>query len=330
MRTYLLQRILQAIPILIGISIISFVIIQLPPGDYLTTYVNNLRSQGDMISDEEVKALEQQYGLDSPVYVQYWKWVSNFMRGNMGQSFYWNKPVRDLIGERIALSIVVALFSLILTYAIAIPVGLYSATRQYTLTDHILTILAFIGVGLPSFLVALVLMYYGMRYFGLNAGGLFSAEYLNAPWSFGRVVDLLKHMWLPALIIGISGTAGTIRVMRATTLDELSRPYVEAARARGLDEATTVLRYPARVALNPIMSTIGWQLPAIVSGETIVSLVLGLPTCGPLLYTALITQDMYLAASFIMILSALTVIGTLISDLLLMWIDPRIRFGELQ
>jgi peptide/nickel transport system permease protein len=330
MRTYLLQRILQAIPILVGISIISFMIIQLPPGDYLTTYVNNLRSQGDTISDEEVKALEQQYGLDSPAYVQYWKWVSNFVRGNMGQSFYWNKPVRDLIGERIALSIVVALFSLILTYAIAIPVGLYSATRQYTLTDHVLTVLAFIGVGLPSFLVALVLMYYGMRYFGLSAGGLFSPEYLNAPWSAGRVVDLVKHMWLPALIIGISGTAGTIRVMRATTLDELSRPYVEAARARGLDETTTVLRYPARVALNPIMSTIGWQLPAIVSGETIVSLVLGLPTCGPLLYTALITQDMYLAASFIMILSALTVIGTLLSDLLLVWIDPRIRFGELQ
>jgi peptide/nickel transport system permease protein len=330
MRTYLLQRILQAIPILVGISIISFLIIQLPPGDYLTTYVNNLRSQGDAISDEEVKALEQQYGLDSPAYVQYWKWVSNFVRGNMGQSFYWNKPVRDLIGERIALSIVVALFSLILTYAIAIPVGLYSATRQYTLTDHVLTVLAFIGVGLPSFLVALVLMYYGMRHFGLSAGGLFSPEYLDAPWSAGRVVDLLKHMWLPALIIGISGTAGTIRVMRATTLDELSRPYVEAARARGLGETTTVLRYPARVALNPIMSTIGWQLPAIVSGETIVSLVLGLPTCGPLLYTALITQDMYLAASFIMILSTLTVIGTLLSDLLLVWIDPRIRFGEIQ
>jgi peptide/nickel transport system permease protein len=330
MRAYLLQRILQAIPILVGISIISFMIIQLPPGDYLTTYVNNLRSQGDTISDEEVKALEQQFGLDSSIYVQYWKWVSNFVQGNMGQSFYWNKPVRELIGERIALSMVVALFSLVLTYVIAIPVGLYSAMRQYTLIDNVLTVLAFIGVGLPSFLVALVLMYYGMRYFGLSAGGLFSPEYLDAPWSAGRITDLMKHLWLPALIIGISGTAGTIRIMRATTLDEMSRPYVEAARARGLKESTAVLRYPARVALNPIMSTIGWQLPAIVSGETIVSLVLGLPTCGPLLYTALITQDMYLAASFIMILSALTVIGTLLSDILLAWVDPRIRFGEIQ
>lgn len=330
MRTFILKRIIQAIPILFGISVISFMIIQLPPGDYLTTYVNNLRSQGDMISDEQVKALEQQYGLDQPVYIQYWKWITNFVRGDMGQSFYWNKPVRTLIGERIALSMAVALFSLILTYAIAIPVGLFSATRQYTLTDNILTVAAFIGVGLPSFLIALVLMYYGARYLGLSAGGLFSPEYLDAPWSWGRVVDLLKHMWLPAIVIGVSGTAGTIRVMRATTLDELSRPYVEAARARGLKEITAVLRYPARVALNPIMSTIGWQLPAIVSGETIVSLVLGLPTCGPLLYTALITQDMYLAASFIMILSTLTVIGTLLSDLLLAWIDPRIRFGGIQ
>jgi len=207
---------------------------------------------------------------------------------------------------------------------------LISATRQYTLTDNIFTVLAFIGVGLPSFLVALVLMYFGNRYLGLGAGGLFSVEYLDAPWSLGRVWDLLKHMLLPALIIGISGTAGTIRVMRATTLDELSRPYVEAARARGLRELTAVLRYPVRVALNPIMSTIGWQLPALVSGETLVSMVLGLPTCGPLLYTALITQDMFLAASFIMILSTLTVIGTLLSDILLAWIDPRIRFGGIQ
>ncbi len=330
MRTYLFKRILQSIPILIGISIISFAIIQLPPGDYLTTYVNNLRSQGDVIGDEQVKALEAQYGLDQPVYVQYWKWISNFVRGEMGQSFYWNKPVSELIGERLALSIAIALFSLVLTYSIAIPLGLYSAVRQYTLMDNILTVFAFIGVGLPSFLIALVLMYYGTAYLGLSAGGLFSPEYLEAPWSLARVVDLIKHLWLPALIIGISGTAGTVRVMRATTLDELSRPYVEAARARGLTERVAVLRYPARVALNPIMSTIGWQLPAIVSGEVIVSLVLGLPTCGPLLYTALITQDMFLAASFIMILSILTVIGTLLSDFLLAWIDPRIRFGGLQ
>jgi peptide/nickel transport system permease protein len=246
----------------------------------------------------------------------------------MGYSFYWNKPVSALIGERIALSMLVSIFTLIVQYSIAIPVGIYSAAKQYSLSDYIITFIAFIGVGLPAFLVALVVMYLGIRYFGLSAGGLFSPQYLDAPWSLARVVDLLKHMWLPVIVIGISGTAGTIRVMRAITLDELSRPYVEAARARGLTETQAVLRYPVRVALNPVMSTIGWQLPAIVSGETLVALVLGLPTCGPLLYTALITQDMFLAASFIMILSTLTVVGTLISDILLAWIDPRVRFGR--
>lgn len=327
MRTYILKRILQAVPILFGISLIAFLIIQLPPGDYLTIYVNNLQAQGEMIGTEELDALKAQYGLDQPLYVQYAKWITNFVRGEMGRSFYWNKPVSVLIGERIVLSMTVSVLTLILTYSIAIPLGLFSATRQYTLADNILTVIAFIGVGLPAFLVALVMMYLGIRFFGLSAGGLFSPKYLDAPWSVARALDLLKHMWLPAFVIGISGTAGTIRVMRATVLDELSKPYVEAARARGLRETTAVLRYPLRVALNPILSTIGWQLPAIVSGETLVALVLGLPTCGPLLYTALITQDMYLAASFIMILSLLTVIGTLISDILLAWIDPRIRFG---
>jgi len=328
MRAYLARRILQCIPILIGISLIAFAIIQLPPGDYLTTYVNNLAAQGEVIGEDEIAALKRQYGLDLPVYMQYVKWITNFIRGQMGYSFYWNKPVSALIGERIALSMLVSIFTLIVQYSIAIPVGIYSAAKQYSLSDYIITFIAFIGVGLPAFLVALVVMYLGIRYFGLSAGGLFSPQYLDAPWSLARVVDLLKHMWLPVIVIGISGTAGTIRVMRAITLDELSRPYVEAARARGLTETQAVLRYPVRVALNPVMSTIGWQLPAIVSGETLVALVLGLPTCGPLLYTALITQDMFLAASFIMILSTLTVVGTLISDILLAWIDPRVRFGR--
>jgi peptide/nickel transport system permease protein len=330
MRVYILKRVLQSLPILVGISFIAFMIIQLPPGDFLTTYVNTLASQGEHIDQSQLNALKEQYGLDRPLYVQYWKWITNFVRGNMGQSFYWNKPVNTLIGERIVLTMAISLFSLILTYSIAIPVGLFSAVKQYTIADNLLTVIAFVGVGLPSFLVALVLMYFATVYLNLSPGGLFSPQYLDAPWSVARVLDLTKHMWLPALIIGISGTAGTIRVMRATTLDELSRPYVEAARARGLTERTAVLRYPVRVALNPIISTIGWQLPAIVSGETIVALVLGIPTIGPLLYSALIFQDMYLAASFIMILSFLTIVGTLISDIMLAWIDPRIRFGGIQ
>ncbi|NLS77720.1 MAG: ABC transporter permease [Chloroflexi bacterium] len=327
MRGYILRRVLQSIPILIGISIVAFLIIQLPPGDYLTVYASNLRSQGEFIGDEELEALKAQYALDKPVYMQYIRWITNFLQGNMGQSFYWNKPVSSLIGERIALSMVVSILTLIVTYGIAIPVGIYSSIKQYTWSDHVITLIAFIGVGLPSFLVALIVMYLGVKYFNLGAGGLFSADYLDAPWSFARVIDMLKHMWLPVIVIGISGTAGTIRVMRATTLDELSKPYVEAARARGLSELKAVLKYPVRVALNPILSTIGWMLPTIVSGETLVSLVLGLPTTGPLLYRALITQDMFLAASFILILSSLTVLGTLISDILLAWMDPRIRFG---
>lgn len=328
MRTYIIKRLLQVIPILIGISLISFMIIQLPPGDFLTVYAANLAAQGERLAEEELAALRAQYALDKPIHMQYIKWVTNFVQGDMGQSFYWNKPVRELIGERIALSMIVSILTLIVAYGIAIPVGIFSSVKQYTFADHFITFIAFIGVGLPSFLVALVVMYIGVKYFNLNAGGLFSAEYLDAEWSFGRVVDLLSHMWLPVIVIGVSRTAGTIRVMRATTLDELSKPYVEAARARGLSESKAVLKYPVRVALNPILSTIGWTLPAIVSGETLVSLILGLPTTGPLLYSALITQDMFLAASFIMILSSLTVLGTLISDLLLAWIDPRIRFGE--
>ena len=327
MRAFVIRRILQAIPILIGVSVVAFVIIQLPPGDYLTVYVNNLRAQGEIIGDEAVEALRQEYALDKPMYLQYVHWLTKFVRGDMGYSFYWNRPVLALIGERIALTMTISIFTLIVTYSIAVPVGIYSSIKQYTWSDHVITLMAFIGVGFPSFLVALIVMYVGVKYFNMGAGGLFSAEYLDAPWSFARVVDMLKHMWLPVIVIGVSGTAGTIRVMRATTLDELSKPYVEAARARGLSELKAVLKYPVRVALNPILSTIGWMLPTIVSGETLVSLVLGIPTTGPLLYTALITQDMFLAASFIMILSTLTVIGTLISDILLAWMDPRIRFG---
>jgi peptide/nickel transport system permease protein len=327
MRTFVLRRFLQAIPILVGISVVSFTIIQLPPGDFLTVYVSNLQAQGEDVRREEFEFLVEQYALDKPLYAQYWKWISNFVQGDFGQSFYWGKPVRMLIGERIALTMAVSIMTLIVAYAIAIPVGILSSVKQYTFLDHAVTLLAFFGVGMPSFLVALIVMYVGVKFFGLSAGGLFSAEYLDAEWSLGRVIDLLKHMWLPVIIIGVSRTAGTIRVMRATTLDELSKPYVEAARARGLSEIKAVLKYPVRVALNPILSTVGWTLPGIVSGEVLVSLVLGLPTTGPLLYRALLTQDMYLAASFILILSSLTVVGTLISDILLAWVDPRIRFG---
>lgn len=327
MATYIFRRLLQAIPTLFAISLFSFIVIQLPPGDFLTTYVANLGASGQVVDQNEVIALRQQYGLDQPFSVQYLKWITNFLQGDMGQSFYFNKPVSELIGERIVITMLLSITTLIFAYSLAIPIGIYSATHQYTLPDYVFSVFGFIGVATPNFLLALILMYIGIKYFGMSAGGLFSEEFRDAPWSPAKLFDFLKHVWLPVLILGTSSIAEIMRVMRATTLDELSKPYVETARAKGLKEIDLVRKYPVRVALNPILSTIGWQLPAIVSGSVLVSLVLGLPTAGPLLWSALTTQDMYLAASFLMILSILTVIGTLISDVLLAWVDPRIRYG---
>ncbi len=328
MRIFLIRRILQMIPTFLLISVVSFAIIQLPPGDYLTTYVANLAAAGEQLSDEEIAGLYKQYGLDRSVYVQYWKWFTKFLRGDMGQSFYWDRPVNQLIGERIALTMLLSFMSLLFAYALAIPVGVYSAVKQYSPADYAMTFLGFIGLATPNFLLALILMYVGIKYFGAGAGGLFSPEYLDAPWSPARVIDMLKHMVLPMIIVGTAGTAGTMRVMRAATLDELGRPYVETARAKGLRERHLILKYPVRVALNPILSTIGWLLPEIVSGSVIVALVLNLPTTGPLLLGALRSQDMFLAASMIMILSTLTLLGTLVSDILLAWVDPQIRYGD--
>ena len=310
MRTFLIRRILHMIPTFFLISVVSFAIIQLPPGDYLTTYVANLAAAGELLSEEEIAGLYKQYGLDRSVYVQYWKWLTNFLRGDMGQSFYWDRPVNQLIGERIALTMLLSFLSLLFAYALAIPIGVYSAVNQYSPADYAVTFLGFIGLATPNFLLALILMYVGIKYFGAGAGGLFSPEYLDAPWSLARVIDMLKHMVLPMIIVGTAGTAGTMRVMRAATLDELGRPYVETARAKGLRERFLILKYPVRVALNPILSTIGWLLPEIVSGSVIVALVLNLPTTGPLLLGALRSQDMFLAASMIMILSTLTLLGT--------------------
>lgn len=328
MREYILRRVLQLIPTLFLISIVSFTIIQLPPGDYVTNYVANMTAAGEILSDEEIYALELQYGLNQPGYIQYVKWITNFVQGDMGLSFYWDRPVNKLIGERLMLTMIMSLLSLLFVYAMAIPIGIYSAVRQYSSFDYLFTFIGFIGLATPNFLLALIFMYIGIKYFGSSAGGLFSAEYLDAPWSVGRVWDMLKHMGLPVVIVGTAGTAATIRVMRATTLDELGRPYVETARAKGLREGPLTIKYPVRVALNPILSTIGWLLPEIVSGTVLVALVLNLPTTGPLLWRALMAQDLYLAASFIMILSTLTLIGTLLSDILLAWVDPRIRYGE--
>jgi peptide/nickel transport system permease protein len=325
MLAYIGRRVLLAVFTVWAISVLSFVIIQLPPGDYVTSYIAQMASTGSVVSDEEAQALRIQYGLGQPIYVQYAKWMRQVAAGNFGMSMEWRRPVSEVIGERLWLTVIVSVAALILTWALALPIGIYSAVRQYSAGDYLATFVGFIGLAVPNFLLALVILYFGFVFFDAHIGGLFSPEFQEAAWSGARVWDLCKHLPIPALILGLAGTAQQIRIMRANLLDELRKPYVVTARSKGLPESTVVLKYPVRVALNPFASTIGYTLPYIVSGSIIVSLVLGLPTVGPLLLKALIAQDMFLAGTIVLLLGVMTVIGTLISDILLVWIDPRIR-----
>jgi len=327
MLSYIVRRLLIMIPTLIAISIITFVIIQLPPGDFLTTYVAELHASGEAVDQAELQALQDRFGLDEPMWRQYLLWAWNCLHGDFGYSFEWNKPVADLIGERLSLSALISFATLIFTWAVAIPIGIYSAVRQYGWMDYVLTVIGFIGLATPSFLFALVLLWFSFAYLGMNVGGLFSPEYAEAPWNLAKFWDLLKHLWIPVIIVGTAHTAKFIRIIRGNLLDELRKPYVTTARAKGLSEIRLILKYPVRVAINPLVSTIGWTLPELISGIAITAVVLNLPTTGPLLLKALMSQYMHLAGTFIMMLSFLTVIGTLISDILLAWVDPRIRFG---
>ena len=328
MLQYVFKRILYMIPTLIFISLISFFIIQLPPGDYVTTLAATYASQGEDVPYATVEQLRKTYGLDKPIYYQYFLWISKIvLRGDFGQSFDWKTPVSDLIWGRLGLTLTISIASLLFIWAIALPIGVYSAVKKYSIGDYIATFVGFIGLAIPNFLLALILMYIGFKYFGQSVGGLFSPQYLDAPWSWAKFLDLLSHLWIPVVVIGTAGTAGLIRIMRANLLDELFRPYVTTARAKGLKERRLLTKYPVRLALNPFISTVGWVLPSLISGEVIVSIVLGLPTTGPLLLRALLAQDMYLAGAFILLLAVLTVIGTLISDLLLAALDPRIRYS---
>jgi peptide/nickel transport system permease protein len=322
---YVITRILTTIPILFLISIIVFGVIQLPPGDLVSTMAATSVTTGEQLDQETVSGLRAQYGMDQPVYVQYWKWISRVVTGDLGYSYTWKQPVDELIMGRLGYTVLLSVCSLLLTWAIAFPIGIYSAVRKYSPGDYMVTLLGFIGLAVPDFLVAIVLMYIGFKYFGQSVGGLYSSDYIDAPWSLAKFGDLLSHLWIPLVIIAIGGTAGLIRTMRANLLDELPKQYVMTARAKGVPERRLLLKYPVRIALNPFISTIGWILPAVFSGETIIGVVLSLPTLGPLLLDALKSQDMYLAGSIILILSTLTVLGTLISDLLLAWNDPRIQ-----
>ena len=328
MHAYILRRLLYMLLLLVLVSMVSFIVIQLPPGDYLTTILNRFDAMGIETTDKLVRALEKQYGLNLPLHLQYLTWMGNLLRGDMGNSFFWNEPVLDLLLERLPFTIVLSLLSLGFVYVVAIPIGIYSATHQYSLTDYAVTVLGFVGLATPNFLLALVLMFVLLKGFGLSPGGLFSPEFELAAWSVAKLWDLLKHLPLPILVIGTAGTAAITRVMRGTLLDELKKQYVITARSKGMDEHSVVMKYPVRVALNPIVSTVGWLLPEIVSGSTIVAIVLSLPTVGPLLFQALRSQDSYLAGSTIMVLAGLTVVGTLLSDMLLAAVDPRIQFAR--
>jgi len=328
MLTYVIRRVLQFIPLLAVISVLTFALIELPPGDYLTMHIIQLEQSGTMPSEEEIARLTMQYGLDKPITQRYLLWIWNIIRhGNFGRSFQWEKPVSEIIGERILLTVVISLSTLVFVWGTSIPIGIYAATHQYSFFDYAFTFLGFIGMAVPGFLLALVMMYFAFAYLDISVTGLFSPDYVDAPWSWARVWDMLKRLWVPIIVIGISGTAALIRVMRGTLLDELRKQYVTTARAKGVSERKLLFKYPVRIAINPMLSTIGWLLPRIVSGSAIVSIVLNLPTTGPVLLRALLSQDMYLAGSFVMILSALTITGTLISDILLALVDPRIRYG---
>lgn len=326
MVAYIVRRMLLMLPMLILISILCFALIQLPPGDYLESEIMRMSERGQEVDEALILALKQRYGLERPMVEQYVRWATNIvLRGDFGRSFEWAKPVSELIWERLLWTLVISLGSLLFTWAVAFPIGVYSATHQYSVVDYLATFLGFIGRAIPSFLLALVLMWLGYTYFNIHMGGLFSEQFQRAPWSWPKLADLLQHLWVPLVVLGLGGTAGLIRTLRANLLDELRKPYVIAARAKGLPEARLIWKYPVRIAINPFISSVGSVLPQMISGSSIVSVVLNLPTTGPLQLRALLSQDMYLAGSFLLLLTVLALIGTLLSDILLALLDPRIR-----
>ena len=330
MLTYILRRLGLAAITTVAITIVTFAILHLPPVDFVTAYAAQAAASGSSISAAEADAMRLAYGLNQPLWVQYWKWLSMVAVGDFGRSFEYGRPVTEVIGDRLWLTVLLSLGAIIVTWGLALPIGIYSAVRQYSIGDYIFTFLGFIGLAVPNFMLALIIMYFGLRWFGVSVGGLFSADQQLLPWSWAKVGDLINHLPVPVLILSLAGTAQLVRIMRANLLDELRRPYVVTARARGLPERRVIMKYPVRAAMNPFASTIGYLLPYTVSGSVIISVVLSLPTVGPLLLRSLLSQDMLLASTIILLLGVMTVIGTLLSDLLLMWIDPRIRLGQLR
>ncbi|MCE7985084.1 MAG: ABC transporter permease [Caldilinea sp. CFX5] len=326
MLAFLARRLIYMVTTLIFISMIGFFIINLPPGSYIEVYQAQRQNQGTHTAEAELEALKRRYGLDQPLYVQYWKWVSGFVQGDFGESFQYNQEVKNLIWARLGYTALIAFFSLLFTWVVAIPIGIYAATHQYKLGDNAATLVGMAGLSIPDFMLALVLMVLAQQWFGFSVGGLFSREYIDAPWSFAKVVDLLKHLWVPVLVVGTSGTAGLMRIMRGNLLDILNMQYVQAARARGLREPTVIIKHAVRNAIHPLIMLLGLSLPSIISGSLVVSIVLGLNTTGPLYFNALRQQDMYLAGTILMFLAGMLVLGNFLADILLALVDPRIRY----
>ena len=326
MVAYIIRRLLLAIVTIWAVTVLAFLIIQLPPGDFVDTYIASLSATGSMVSMEEAEALRELYGLDQPIYVQYLKWMGRILKGNLGVSLDWQRPITELISERLVLTVMLGLFTFGFTWVVAIPIGILSATRQYSFFDYFFTIFNYFGVATPTFMTALVLMWLAFKHFGVSVTGLFSPEYIDAPWTWGRVVDLLKHMWIPSLIAAVTGSAGLIRIMRANLLDTLGMPFVEAARARGLKNRTVIWKHAVRIAINPLIVILGSEhIPGIINRNMLLAYILNLPTIGPVFIEALLVQDSYMAGTCLVFLIMLTLIGNLLSDIGLAWLDPRIR-----
>jgi len=326
MLAFLVRRLLLMVLTLAAISVVSYIVIELPPGDFVSWRVEQM-AERDLASQEDIDALRQRYGLDKSIFYRYGQWVTKLVQGDLGHSLSWNQPVWELFKSRFPMTVLITVLSLLFTWTVGIPIGIYSAVHRHSLTDVFWTFVGFIGLATPNFLLALIFMHLSYTYFpDLEVGGLLSHRYVSAPWSGAKLLDLLGHLWIPVVIVGTAGTAGTIRILRANLIDELRKPYVATARAKGLSETRLILKYPVRLALNPFFSTVGWVLPSLIAGETITAVVLGLPTAGPLFLQALQRQDMQVAGAYVMIISTLTVIGTLISDVILAIADPRIRY----
>lgn len=326
MLAFLARRLIYAVTTLVFISMIGFFIINLPPGSYIDVYQAQRQNQGTHTAEAELESLKRRYGLDQPLYVQYWKWMSGFVRGDFGESFQYNQEVKDLIWGRLGYTALIATFTLLFTWIVAVPIGIYAATHQYKIGDNAATFVGMAGLSIPDFMLALVLMVLAQRLFGFSVGGLFSREYIDAPWSVAKFIDLLKHLWVPVFVVGISGTAGLMRIMRGNLLDILNMQYVQAARARGLRESTVIFKHAVRNAIHPLIMLLGLSLPSIISGSLVVSIVLGLNTTGPLYFNALRQQDMYLAGTILMFLAGMLVLGNFLADILLALVDPRIRY----